>query len=433
VALVAALVFLVLNGSDGDERAIESPDGFLERVEAALRGVGEVTHVAGEMTGTDGTETYQLFTSDAWYDFEAGAVRVSMRKAPGSSLDVADEVLQLRVGDDVYTALPGTDAPTERSSHKEWTACLYNEPPRLAMGLLCGLGPQGGEALSMEVEGRGDFRGRQVRALAAHMTDGRTLRLYVDPDSYLPVGQTMSVEAAARSFALETVFQVQGLARSSIPSDFFDPRSLGYVPPEEVWLGILDDPALGVDVHWPGRAITGTGSYDAVLISVDDRRGPPDKNSPAHVVTLTFRGNGGVFRLDYWPGDSWEALLALLGPGFLWSSCAAEETYPMPVGEVTVLLGFEPEAGLGALAPPQVAVPGTTPSTSVPAFDPFPNGCPAGDHDRFMAVVRVEGGVVTVNAPYGLCCQDGDSFGVFDTPEGLRAIAEKLRLRQPGE
>jgi hypothetical protein len=50
-----------------------------------------------------------------------------------------------------------------------------------------------------------------------------------------------------------------------------------------------------------------------------------------------------------------------------------------------------------------------------------------------MAVVRYEELVVTINVPYGYCCQDGSPYGAFDSDEGLRAIAERLYPRQPGE
>jgi hypothetical protein len=50
-----------------------------------------------------------------------------------------------------------------------------------------------------------------------------------------------------------------------------------------------------------------------------------------------------------------------------------------------------------------------------------------------MAVLLVEGGAVTINAPYGYCCQDGAPFGVFDTEAALEQIALALRLRLPGE
>ena len=113
------------------------------------------------------------------------------------------------------------------------------------------------------------------------------------------------------------------------------------------------------------------------------------------------------------------------------TSCAGAVVSQVPAGELTLLRGHEPQAGMEALRP-QVGVPGPGQPTPAP-FNPFPNGCPAGAFDRFMAVIRVEGGAVTINVPYGYCCQDGASFGIFDSEEGVRSIAERLTLRRAGE
>ena len=432
-AVLAGALFVLLR-SDGGTNHPEDPQAFLQRVEHALREQGEIPHVTAEATVTEGVTTFALWSSEAWYDFEAGAVRSAMKKAPGSTIDIADEVEQLRTSDAVYDTSSAIDEITQRLPPDERPACFYrDEPPLLVMGLLCGLGPQEGDPASMAVESITDFRGRGVRSLAAEMTDGRVLRLLVDLDTYLPVGQTMTGETAMAQYVMETAYQVETVARSTLPTDFFDPRSLGYVPQEEVWLRILDDLALGVRVYWPGRALIGTGQYDAVLTRVEDRRGPPDKNAPGHVLSLDYEGASARFRLDYWPGQTWDDMLQLLGGGFLWASCSETAITSVPAGEVTILRGFEPEAGIEALRPPQVGAPGTNPTSSVPPFDPFPDGCPEGEYDRFMAVIRIEDAVVTINLPYGLCCQDGDAFGVYDTEAGLLAIAERLRLRQPGE
>lgn len=46
-------------------------------------------------------------------------------------------------------------------------------------------------------------------------------------------------------------YAIQFQARASLLSDFFDPRSLGYVPPEEIWLSILDDLLLAFQFSGP--------------------------------------------------------------------------------------------------------------------------------------------------------------------------------------
>jgi hypothetical protein len=428
VGVGLALFLLDASGNGKDEP--DNPEAFLDRVEAALRDSGGVPHVMGVTTATDRQTTYDLYTTQAWFDFEAGAVRSELTKAPGSTLDIADAIVALRTADALYETFPGTDEPAWEYTREQRPACLQGEPALLAMALLCGLGPQEGGEAALTVEGPAEFRGQDALALVAAMSDGRVLRLFVDPDSYLPLGQTMSA-ATSSAGVLETVYTVDVVPRASLPPDYFDPRAIGFLPEAEVWLRILDDPALGMPVYWPGRTLTGSAPYDAVLTRVEDRRAPPDKNTPGHVLSLGYEGSDGTFRLDYWPEETWETFRALMGEGFLWSNCAEAVVSQVPAGEMTVLRGHEPQAGIEALRP-QVGAPGPGQSTP-PPFNPFPNGCPTGAFDRFMAVVRVPGGAITINVSYGYCCQDGASFGVFDTEDSLRAIAERLRPRLPGE
>lgn len=140
-------------------------------------------------------------------------------------------------------------------------------------------------------------------------------------------------------------------------------------------------------------------------------------------MTLTYKGESGTFRLDYWPPGNWEELRTPFGRGFLWSKCSEQRVTPLTSGNSSFLKDFEPSAP--AILPPQ-------PANSLPNEppDPFPNGCPTRDFDRFMAEIRLPGVTVTVNAPYGLCCQTGDSFCPFDDEAALEVIARSLRARQ---
>ncbi len=427
--LVAAAAYIVLAAGGDDSGETNSPEAFLDRVEAALSGLDGIPYVTGETAIVSPDENGALWTSEAWYDLDADVVRAVWRKAPDSGLDVPDETDVLRTKNGVYVHYPDED--TEMFDPKDMPRCLGAATDELIENLFCGLGPMEGDAERLEVEASAEFRGVEVYSLAAYMADGRVLRLLVDRESYLPVGQTMTVQLRGRENRIETGYTISSVDPDSLPPDFFQPDGIGFVPQEEQWLQVLDDPALGVSVYWPGRTIAGTGQYDAVLTHVDDRRGPRGKNTPGHVLTLTYEGGNGIFRLDYWPGATWDEFKASLGDGFLWSKCTEETTSTVPGGELTVLRGHEVPGG-PVLATPFVVTPGAPIPTPEPFKSPFENGCPDGAFDRFMAVVRVEGAVVTINAPYGLG-GDGQAFGVFDTEEGLKAIAERLQLRQPGE
>jgi hypothetical protein len=68
---------------------------------------------------------------------------------------------------------------------------------------------------------------------------------------------------------------------------------------------------------------------------------------------------------------------------------------------------------------------------ATPTPTPVP-GLECQPHDTYMVEVHVDGYVATLNAPNGLWSLSGP-YEAFDSPEALLAIAEGLRLRQPGE
>lgn len=435
--LIAVGGYFALAGPDESERSeadrpvASSPAAFLARVDEALRARGEVPHVKGETIGIAAGQTTPMWSSEAWYDFDSASARSLWRKAPGNSLDLPDEIVRLRQGEDVYVATPGSDDPVQRFSSNEMPACFEDEPDNLAFELICGFMAQQGPAQRLAVEPDVDFRGQAAHALVVFADGGYEHRLFVDPDSYVPIGHATTAQSLDRTFVMETAYHIDGVERDSLRPGYFTPEDMGYVSPEDQWLLVLDDPALGMPVYWPGRVITSASEYDAVLTHVDDRRGPRNKNTPGHVMTLSYRGANGLFRLDYWPEATWDEFRALLGEGFLWANCAEEAAAPTLAGEVVILRGHEVPGG-PSLATPHIVTPGVPAPTPAPFESPFRGGCPDGAYDRFMAVLRVQGGVVTINAPYGLF-DDGNAFGTFDTEAGLLAIAERLRLRQPGE
>lgn len=432
VVALAVTVVLVSSSPEEDQFPYGTPEEFLQRVEAALASQQVIAVITSDTAVSFGEERDELWSSVAWFDFGAQTVRTSLTKAPGSDLDMPDSTLILRVEDEVYVSYPGTGDSTERYMDIERPACLDPGPDALVVGLMCGLSPVEGEWHLIEAEGPTEFRGIPVDSLAAYMNDGRVMRLLVDRNTYLPVGHTVTRQDEAEGFVMETAYRIDAVERGALPPDFFEPRGVGYVEMEERWLDILDDPALRVPVYWPGTALTGKGQFDAVLTAVQDRRGGRP-GAPAHVLTLTYEGNAGWFRLDYWPTGSWNAFRNSMEEGFLWGGCSEEEVIPLENGEMTLLRGFEPRAVPEPPAPQPRRTPGTPPPPEEPPFNPFPDGCPEGGYDRFMGVVRLSGVTVTINAPYGLCCQDGVTFGVYDSEEAMRIIAEELHLREPDD
>jgi hypothetical protein len=278
---------------------------------------------------------------------------------------------------------------------------------------------------TLKVDDDMDFEGRRVHVLLiADDAHNNETRFLVDARTYLPVAILLA-PGDRQPPIIRTDYTLQYQTRASLPSDFFDPRALGYVPQAEVWLGILDDPALGIPIFWPGRQLQ-QPPYQALLVGVEDRRTPSGKLGPGHILTIGYQGDAGTFRLDYWPPGKWEDLKSQFGSGFLWVKCSDHRTVALDSGDLVILRGFEPAGPL--LTPPQRA--GSPPQAQP---DPFPTGCPNRDFDRFMAEIHLPGVTITVNAPLGTCCQDGAPFGIFDSEDALEAIASSLRARQYGE
>jgi hypothetical protein len=109
----------------------------------------------------------------------------------------------------------------------------------------------------------------------------------------------------------------------------------------------------------------------------------------------------------------------LLGDGFQWAECSEKNAIPLPGRVLVIYRGFE--------------VSQNAPSPDGSLIDYFPDGCPDCPYDRFIAAIEYPDATITVNAPYGKFGLPGDPLGVFDSEEGLEALARSLRLRQPGE
>jgi hypothetical protein len=398
----------------------------MRRVQTALAAGGELAQVRGESEVIASQNRQALWTVEAVYDVPADSVRTSFEKAPGSTLDIQDQRIELQTGRDVYEAYPGTDDPVNHYTRDNRPACYPGEPELLVMSLLCGLGPLESRRGDPKVDAV-NHEGRPALAVSFEDADGRTVTLFVDRRSYLPLAHTVTFQGGspAQTGVFRTTYSVSFVSRASVPAGFFDPRALGYVLVEEQWLAILDTPALGVPVYWPGRALSGTGGYDATLKEVEDRRGPPG-SGPGTVFSLVYQGAAGAFSLDYWPPGAWEAFESLLGQASIWAKCSEHIAIPGSTGQATIRRGFEPPA-------PYLPAPRQPGQAPPPLPDVFPDGCPARAYDRFMAVIQRPDVTITVNASLALCCQDGASFGAFDTEAGLEAIIARLRLRLPGE
>ena len=424
---LAALALAAMLVGCSDEPTVDlTAEELMLRVQNALATGGQIAQVRGQSEGVVSQTRQALWTVEASYDVPANSVRTSFEKAPGNNFDIQDRRIELQVGRDVYETYPGTDDPVFHYTRDERPACYSGEPDLLVMGLLCGLGPLESDSGAPKVAAV-NFERRRAFAISFEDADGRISMLVVDRDTYLPLVHTLTFQGQGQTGIFRTTYSVRFVDRASLDPGFFDPRALGYRSPSEQWLAILDDPSLRGRVYWPGRSISSAGQYEAGLVGVEDRRTPAGKSSgPGHVLTISYQGAGGRFELDYWPAGAWEQFEPLLGDASIWAKCSESSAAESPVGRATLRRGFKPPA-------PYLPAPREAGQAPPPLPDVFPDGCPARDHDRFMAVIQTPDVTITINAPLALCCQDGRSLGVFDTEAGLQTVIARLRLRQTGE
>jgi hypothetical protein len=217
------LAVVVTTGCGDDE---ESPGEFLNKVEAALSNSDKVAHVNGR-TELIEQQARPIWSSDAWYDVPNKAVRILHKKDAAASLDIPDERLELRVGSNVYDLNLGKpDEPVRRFSTDQLPNCFQDEPQTVVLKLLCADVFNDGSG-RLDVEGVVDFEGKKVRSLAL-IGPNTTTRLLVDPDSYLPVAQTLVSQGQSNKALIRTVYAVELIERNALSGDLFDPRSLGY-------------------------------------------------------------------------------------------------------------------------------------------------------------------------------------------------------------
>lgn len=437
VAVAAGLLFFAARSSPEPAApgqppayttAPASPEDFLQRVDTALRSVGEVAHVRTTVRDRTGGQAVRLYEAEAWFDAKSDAVRLHWVKDPSWTVDLADERIELRTGGNLYYVDDSSSPPVKMYWLSEMTDCYEGEPELRVTPLLCAFSPGGsGTGAVPELEGLVDFEGRQLQSLLVRVpasTGGGAMRLLVEPDTYLPVVLDWLPPPGVNA-ADPARYEVEAVSLASVGKGFFDPEAFGWVAPEELDERALNEVARQHPVWWLGAEYRDPQGRVYTISEVDNRGG----GGPGHSLTIAYRGNGGHVRLDLWAPGTWEQFVERMGTAFQWAKCADERVVALPEGELTILRGFElPDR------PPGEGVVVREGETPPPATEPappdiFPATCPDRPYDRFMAVIRYPGVVATINAPYGWGPQRGDPFGVFDTEEALEAVARALHLR----
>jgi hypothetical protein len=163
----------------------------------------------------------------------------------------------------------------------------------------------------------------------------------------------------------------------------------------------LDNPRLGVPVYWLGERFDPPGALPA--LTVGDTSGPIGRfGGPGWRARIDYSGSGpGGVMLGLWTTRAFERYKrSRIGRLVRPQRCGSFERVDMPFGRGVVKARYErPPKRCGRRAP-----------------------------DRYFAVLRVDGAVVTVNVPFCLLCrpQPGDPY---NTQAGVRAVLQALQPR----
>lgn len=414
LALLATLVLACRDGAQheaysGSPSALSVEEVFA-RAAAAMTRPGQVFHTTSEFSGDTGGLPAKG-TSESWIDGERQAARYD---TPASAETL--EHTQIVVGRARYR--PASEG--EPVTKVEAPGC-YGVPAALAVGCP---GPTEESTKSVEA---GSYDGKDAVVIVAtgnwHGSDETftfTRRSYLDSETFLPIA---TEEQGTADYGDERgVFPTKGtgrvrsgefVPRDSLPDDFFDPASIGYVArnPEDG----LEGAAPGITVYWLGRDFEGADGLPPLTLAITYVRDEP----PSFRVSLEYKlaeeefGTPAV-ALQEWDTEEWNAWLERSRGGNWWDGpCREKKELTVDGRRVVVHMGFEDET-MGRQEPlPE------RPDEVV---------CPDAPYDRFVAHIYLDSTVVQM-AGGDVCASAGCEDSPYDTLEGIKAIARALQPR----
>ncbi len=436
LSLLLLLVTIACQATrDREDLSGLTADDVFARLEEALTREGAVFHATMKVAVADG-EAQSFGTNEAWLDMERGVGRGEWPKDPSWSADVTERVTII-IREDVLYLSDGYEAWSSKAEQCPGvkSAVLAN------LVFYCEEIPQ---ASPPQVDAEAEYEGTAAVALVYQESANGSgqeggnetiTSFYIDRETFLPLAWITEFGAPGsdRGGKIITRYDYEFVPVDSLPPDFFDPSSIGYVKEDPE--APLDDPNLGVTVYWLGREFSPGGGLPPLALSRTLGVRPPG-GGPGDRAMLEYQPTAGgpTVILQLWRLEDWEQFLET-SLGQLWwdSPCVQGKELQLDAGRAVIFMGYEPEHEL-PLAEPVPIEPGEEPSptpTRRPSPTPAVIECPvAQDFDRFLAHVYLGDTVVAVNAPLCLSCVGrtigSDQPDPYDSLEGMDAIAKGL-------
>ena len=403
--------------SDADMTVEELTDLVAE----ALTCPGYAFHMrsAGDME----SGPYSQYTeTETWIDLESGVGRVELLFQFTSDEALAQAATAQAEGDDVvlesrFTRIVRSDA-TYSSAQGDHTArkerspsCHASGQESLSLVLECLDGPL--QEFEISVDRNNSYSGQDAVAYVAEGTSSGsdetyylTRQTFFDAETFLPLGGVVEGtldEGVIHPVQSDIPYEHEFVPLESLPEDFFDPASIGYVEPEpEDVEGPLDD--AEIEVYWLGRDFEGSGDYPALTLDFVFARPRSQTREGWTVAELTYRPADDEFGYPL-------VRIGLLTP-VAWEyrdertvHWPCEETTEVDVGghQVTMKIHHWGRAQDqdGACLPP----------------------------DRYSAVVHFDDVVVDIDAP-AINSGRETFYSPYGSEEGIELLIRSLELRE---
>lgn len=325
-------------------------DEVYRRMEQAIDADGKIVHVSVVIEDVDfgGAPTppalagfdAEHYADQLWLDASAGAARseTSIRNLDEAADRVSRSII--RSGDTFRVDSDGNSAAVESLT------CRGSDSPLLAQLMRCGNYLEE----SKTVVESGEYQGRPAIVLTTSgqlpshdWTSSFTTRLYIDPSSNLPIAidtqESGAGDHAELSYRIQERYDIEFLARSSLPDDFFEPASIGYVERDPT--ANLAPTVDGMPVYWLGERYTPSTTMAGLALqsSAASPRRPPLPASYAASLTYGLadqRYGGPIITLQEFPVDAWSSLNPDTGGHFWNGAGVTREDVPVAGGRAVL-------------------------------------------------------------------------------------------------
>ncbi len=371
-----------------------------ERMNAAMTQPGAVFHTVIQNSTTEGPQTYSQ-RSEIWLDAATGRARAEIDIA--FSTGVVRHAAWIIDGRTWYQTRDG-----EPPGKREASVC-HGAPDAAVSLLLACRGSLEQSTTSVELPLTFDDQ----RAIAL-VTSGAARGagevqtfvdyLYLNAETYLPIALTtdgtIDGELSEQLHTIER-FENGFVPKATLPANFFDAGSIGYVARTPPTLPVASD--AGVAIVWPGQMFAPDGALPALVLRAARAIATDHATLLGYRAYLEYGPSDDEFAppqvtLREWRRDEWDQGSMLAAAAWTGGACVVRTDITLVEGSATIFSGYR------GVASATLAAAGANP-------------CPSSAPNRFLAEVHTGETVALMDAL---------DESAYNSVSGLTAIARVL-------